>query len=85
MPSPTPARAFFEALAASIEVRSFEPREFLAQGERVVALGRWAGQVKATGREYASEWAMAWTVKDGRVTAFRSYEDTHAMAAAFAT
>lgn len=78
-------RAFFEALAASIEVRSFEPREFLAQGERVVALGRWAGQVKATGREYTSEWAMAWTVKDGRVTAFRSYEDTHAVAAAFAT
>lgn len=75
---------FFEALAASIEVRGFEPREFLAQEERVVALGRWAGRVKATRREYASEWAMAWTVKGGRVTAFRSYEDTHAVAMAFA-
>ena len=47
-------------------------------------LGGWTGRVKATGRGYASEWAMAWTVKNGRVTAFQSYEDTHAVATAFA-
>jgi hypothetical protein len=77
-------REFFTTLDASIEVQTFEPREFIAQGDRVVALGRWTGRVKTTGREYASDWAMAWTIKNGRVTAFRSYEDTHAMAAAFA-
>ena len=79
----TQVREFFAALDASVEVRTFEPREYLAQGDRVVAFGRWTGRVKATGREYASDWAMAWTIKDGRVTAFRSYEDTQAMAAAF--
>ncbi len=77
-------REFFTTLAASVEVRTFEPREFLVQGDRVVVLGGWTGRVKATGRGYASEWAMAWTVKNGRVTAFRSYEDTHAVAMAFA-
>ena len=77
-------RAFFETLAATVEVRRFEPREFLAAGERVVALGHWAGRIKATGREFASEWAMAWTMRDGRVIAFRSHEDTHAVAMAFA-
>lgn len=77
-------REFFATLAASIEVRTFEPREFIAQGDRVVALGRWTGQVKATGREYASDWAMTWTVVNARVTAFQSYEDTTAIAAAFA-
>ena len=77
-------REFFATLAASVEVRTFEPREFLAQEDRVVVLGGWTGRVKATGRGYASEWAMAWTVKNGRVTAFRSYEDTHAVAMAFA-
>ena len=76
-------REFFETLDASIEVRTFEPREFLARGDRVVVLGGWTGRAKATGREYASEWAMAWTVKSGRVVAFRSYEDTHAMTVAF--
>ena len=34
-----PVREFFETLEASIEVRTFEPREFLAQGDRVVVLG----------------------------------------------
>ena len=77
-------REFFATLEASVEVQTFEPREFLAQGDRVVVLGGWTGRVKATGRGYASEWAMAWTVKNGRVTAFRSYEDTHAVAMAFA-
>ena len=77
-------REFFATLDASIAVQTFEPREFIAQGDRVVALGRWTGRVKATGREYASDWAMAWMVVNGRVTAFQSYEDTHAIATAFA-
>ena len=75
---------FFETLEASVEVQTFEPREFLAQGDRVVVLGGWTGRVKATGRAFASEWAMAWTVKNGQVVSFRAYEDTHAIATAFA-
>lgn len=75
---------FFATLGTHIEVQTFEPREFLAQGDRVIVLGGWSGRVKATGRKYASEWAMAWTVKNRKVTAFRSYEDTHAVASAFA-
>jgi ketosteroid isomerase-like protein len=30
-----------------------------------------------------SDWTMAWTIKAGRVTSFRSCEDTFALAAAF--
>ncbi|MDG4551585.1 MAG: nuclear transport factor 2 family protein [Candidatus Contendobacter sp.] len=74
---------FFATLGASVEIRTFEPREYIAQGDRVAAFGRWTGRVKATGREYASDWAMAWTIRNGRVTAFRSHEDTQAVAAAF--
>lgn len=75
---------FFETLAANVEVQTFAPREFLAHGERVVVLGSWSGRAKPTGRGFTSEWAMAWAVKSGRVVAFRSYEDTHALAGAFA-
>jgi ketosteroid isomerase-like protein len=75
--------SFFESLAASIDVQSFEPKEFFASGDRVVVLGAWSGSAKPTGKPYASEWAMAWTVHDGRVTSFQSYEDTHAIATAF--
>lgn len=77
-------QSFFGTLAASVEVQAFEPLEYFAHGDRVVVLGRWAGRALPTGRSFASDWAMAWTLRDARVTAFRSYEDTHVLAAAFA-
>ncbi|MEJ8846975.1 nuclear transport factor 2 family protein [Variovorax rhizosphaerae] len=75
--------SFFVTLGASVEVQSFEPKEFFASGDRVVVLGAWAGLAKPTGKPYASEWAMAWTLHDGKVTSFQSYEDTHTLAMAF--
>lgn len=74
---------FFSTLAATVDVQSFQPKEFFASGDRVVVLGNWSGRVKTTGKPFASEWTMAWTLKGGKVTSFRSYEDTHAIAAAF--
>jgi ketosteroid isomerase-like protein len=74
---------FFSTLAATVDVQSFEPKEFFAGGDRVVVLGAWSGRAKTTGKPFASDWTMARTVKGGKVTSFRSYEDTHAIAAAF--
>jgi ketosteroid isomerase-like protein len=71
----TQVREFFETIYTSVEVWTFEPREFV--------VGGWAGRIKTTGRGYASDWVMAWTVKNGKVTTFRSYEDTHVMASVF--
>ena len=76
-------QSFFGALAANVDVQSFEPKEFSAAGDRLVVLGAWSGCAKPTGKSFASEWAMAWTLRDGKVTSFRSYEDTHTVAAAF--
>jgi len=78
-------QSFFGTLAASVEVTTFEPKEFFASGERVVVLGAWSGRAKPTGKPFASDWAMAWTLRGGRVTSFRSYEDTHVLAGAFCT
>ena len=74
---------FFQTLYATVEPEEFEPKEYFAQGDRVLVLGRWSGRSKATGRHFDSPWAMAWTLQDGKVTSFHSYEDTAAVAAAF--
>lgn len=74
---------FFTTLGANVEVQAFEPIEYFANGERVVVLGSWSGKAKTTGRPFASDWTMAWTIRDGQILSFRSYEDTHAIAAAF--
>lgn len=74
---------FFQALGDTQEVRQFEPREFVAQGDRVVALGHYAWHVKSTGREWEGDFAHVFTVRDGKVTRFQEYSNTAAIADAF--
>lgn len=74
---------FFASVAENQEVLSFEPREFVAQGNTVVSLGRYEWRVKSTGREFISDWAHVFTVENGRVVRFREYFDSAAAEAAY--
>lgn len=74
---------FFSALDENQEARQFEPQEFVAQGEKVVVLGQYRWLVKNTGREFASDWAHVFTVRDGKVVGFREYYDTFACVDAY--
>jgi ketosteroid isomerase-like protein len=49
---------------------------FFAKGDRVVVLGSLHARVKETGRSYDNEWAMVWTLRDGKVAGWQIYEDT---------
>jgi ketosteroid isomerase-like protein len=71
---------FFGDLAAAQEPEVFEPEEYVAPGDRVVALGHFRFRMKATGKRYESSWAMAWTLRDGWVVDCRVYEDTESQA-----
>jgi ketosteroid isomerase-like protein len=74
---------FFTSLADAQDSQSFEPREFVAQGDKVVALGTYNWRVKKTGREYGGDWAHAFTVRDGQIVCFHEYMDSAQAAAAF--
>ena len=74
---------FFATLADAQETRQFEPQEFIAQGDKVVALGRYSWHVKSTGRSYGGDWAHVFTVRDGKIVGFHEYTDTAAAAAAY--
>ena len=65
----------------SIET-STEPREFVAQGDRVLVVGFARGKIKATNKTYEDDWIFAITVRDGRLTNIREYVDTQALARA---
>ena len=67
---------FFTTVDEVFEFESFEPRQFLAQGEQVVVLGTDTAKVKATGKALTEEWAHAFTIRDGKIAAFREYIDT---------
>ena len=65
----------------SIET-STEPREFVAQGDRVLVVGFARGKIKATNKTFEDDWIFAITVRDGRLTNIREYVDTQALARA---
>ncbi|MCA1622918.1 MAG: nuclear transport factor 2 family protein [Acidobacteria bacterium] len=55
----------------------FEPREFVAQGDKVVVLGDYKWRIKPTGKEYESDFVHVCTFNDeGKITAFKEYLDT---------
>lgn len=77
-------REFFGVLDSAMTAQSFEPREYVAQGDQVVVLGSYSWKVKSTGRTFSSNWAHVATLKDGKIVRFREYTDTAAGVAAFA-
>jgi ketosteroid isomerase-like protein len=77
------AKEFFEILSQTQDVVDFKADEFFGSGDRVVALGFMRLRVKSTGKEWKSDWATAWTLKDGLVTHWRPIFDMSAEAAAF--
>jgi len=76
-------QGFFMDLMGAVKIEMFEVDAVIGDGEQVVVLGRERCTVKRTGRSYEQYWAHAYTVRDGKVTAVRLYEDTQAQAVAF--
>jgi uncharacterized protein len=70
-----------ETASKSIET-STEPREFVAQRDRVLVVGFARGKIKATNKTFEDDWIFAITVRDGRLTNIREYVDTQALARA---
>jgi uncharacterized protein len=70
-----------ERASKSVET-STEPREFVAQGDRVLVVGFAKGKIKATNKTFRDDWVFAITVRNGKLTNIREYIDTQALARA---
>lgn len=74
-------REFFGALAAMVDMERFEPKEFIAQGDRVVVTGDETFRMKASGHRMSAPWAHIFRLRDGKVVQFDEYTDTSAIVA----
>lgn len=74
---------FFEKLGETEDFAYFEPTEFIAQGDRVVVLGRSKATVKATERSYEMDWVHIFTIHEGKITNFAEFFDSALVDKAF--
>ena len=74
---------FFSQVSSTIAFDAFEPREFVAQGDQVVAIGHYRGKSRETGRPFSSDWVMVFTLRNGKITRFREFADSAALVRAF--
>jgi len=52
------------------------PEEFVDGGDTVVALGKYSGAYKATGKSFQADFAHVWKLQDGKAIRFVQYVDT---------
>ncbi|GGQ50148.1 MULTISPECIES: nuclear transport factor 2 family protein [Streptomyces] len=76
-------RTFFELLGTHVRAKEFDLRQVIAEGDDVVLLGRMVSEVRKTGRDIDTAFALHTTVENGRITRYHLYEDTHAVARAY--
>jgi ketosteroid isomerase-like protein len=68
-----------------IEMTYPKPPEFVAEGDRVLAIGVATGKIKATNKTFRDDWVFDITVRKGKLTKIREYIDTQALARASET
>ncbi|SDK53779.1 hypothetical protein SAMN05216298_0457 [Glycomyces sambucus] len=78
-------RTFFELLGEHVRAKEFDVRQVVAEGDDVVMFGRMRSEVRRTGRDIDTAFALHTTVQDGRITRYHLYEDTRAVAEAYFT
>lgn len=74
---------FFQELNEDEDMTQFEPREFIAQGDKVVVQGRSTATARSTGKTYSTDWVHVFTVADGKIVAFMEFFDNAAATRAF--
>jgi ketosteroid isomerase-like protein len=52
------------------------PVEYIDGGNRIVALGKYSGTYKATGKSFEADFAHVWTFRDGKAIKLVQYTDT---------
>lgn len=76
--------SFFTAIMENADFLGFEPQTFLSDGDRVVVFGTETLKNKANDRVWETAWCHDYTLRDAKITNFREFTNTSAVAAAFA-
>ena len=74
---------FFKTLSDAMDILKFEPREFIAQDNKVVVLGQSRYRVKGQQDEFDTRWVDVLTVDKGKISGYQQYGDSAQLQRAF--
>lgn len=66
----------FGRLLSTFDDFAATPTEIIADGDRVVAFGRYTATHKESGDKLDAPFVHSWTLDDSRIVAFQQYTDT---------
>lgn len=66
-------RIFFTNILERTEIISFEPQQFIVEGNMVVVLGQEHQKVKRSGRELKQKWVQIYTVENELITRMEEF------------
>jgi ketosteroid isomerase-like protein len=75
---------FFQSLGGTVDNGKVTASEWIADGDNVVALGRFTATVKATGKRIDVPVAHVFTVRNGKIARWIGFADTARVAEAYA-
>ncbi|KEI72629.1 nuclear transport factor 2 family protein [Endozoicomonas elysicola] len=64
---------FLDILGETWTFSSFNPKEFIVQGDTVVALGEESGKDISRDQPFYNRWAHIFTIENGRLVQFREF------------
>ena len=73
---------YFAGLARDWEMQEYVAEDYVAQGDRVVMLGRCSWRFKKTGKVVSTPKCDVWRMKDGKAVEYFEYYDTAQVMAA---
>jgi ketosteroid isomerase-like protein len=76
-------KSFFKDVAENNQFSLFEPKDFLASGDKVVVTGHYTMTQKKTGKPVDSDWAHIFTFRGGKCVAWRELNDSTAFYKAY--
>jgi ketosteroid isomerase-like protein len=71
------------ALQGHLPPESLNFEEFIVQGDKVAVPGHVTLRVKTTGKTCETDFLHLWTVRGGKLTSWRDFFDTYAVAQAY--
>jgi len=75
-------REFFNQVSRNVKFSRFEPQQFIASDDKVVTLGHYTSTTP-TGKTFDADFAMVFTLRNGKVTAFQEFTNSAGLDAAF--